>query len=347
MKRIALFILAVAAFALADAGSLLTEGTKLHDEGRYDEAIAKYKEAEKLDPKNALIKYEISYSYYMKRDMKNSLQYIKNAAKINKDMRLNDAIYGMMGTIYDDTNKPDSALAAYRKGASFNGQSYLLPFNAAITFIRLKKPDSAKVWLKKSLAVTKLHETSHLQMSYVSKQLGQWVDFYSYAMYTPFVAKKRENTSTALSDLYNVTKSLVNCENKKKCDLNLPKLETTSDEDFAVVTALALAQIQDSVGHRHYYETDTSATQQMEFLVHMVTEAIKLIADFKDTKNTANTLTEFYKGLVKNKLVEAFAYTVCREADYPTFAKWKLAHNADYDRLYKWANEEFLGAKGK
>ena len=347
MKRIALLILAAVGLALADAGSLITEGTKLHDEGRYDEAIAKYKQAEKLEPNNALVKYEISYSCYMKRDMKESLRYIKAAAKANKDMRLNDAIYGMMGTIYDDTNKPDSALAAYRKGASFNGQSYLLPFNAAITFIRLKKPDSAKVWLKKSLAITKLHETSHLQMSYVSKQLGQWIDFYSYAMYTPFVAKKRENTSTALSDLYNVTKSLVNCENKKKCDLNLPKLETTSDEDLAVVSVLAFAQLQDSVGHRHYYENDTSATQQMEFLVHMVTKAIKVIADFKDTKNTENTLTPFYKGLVKNNLVEAFAYTVCREADYPTFAKWKLAHNADYDRLYKWANEEFLGAKGK
>ncbi|MBO7062136.1 MAG: tetratricopeptide repeat protein [Fibrobacter sp.] len=347
MKRIALLIIGFAVFAFADAGSLMTEGTKLHDEGRYDEAIAKYKQAEKLDPNNALVKYEISYSYYMKRDMKESLRYIKAAAKVNKDLRLNDAIYGMMGTIYDDSNKPDSALTAYRKGASFNQNSYLLPFNAAITFRRLEKPDSAKVWLKKSLANTKLHETSHLQMFAVSKQLGQWVDFYSYAMYTPFVAKKRENTSTALSDLYNVTKSLVNCENKKKCDLNLPKLKTTSDEDLAVVSVLAFAQLQDSVGHRHYYEKDTSSAQQMEFLVHMVTEAVKIIADFKDTKNTGNTLTEFYKGLVKNKLVEAFAYTVCKDADYPTYAKWKLSHGADIERLYKWANEDFLGAKGK
>ena len=346
MKRIALLIIATAVLALADAGSLLTEGTKLHDEGQYDAAIAKYKQAEKLEPNNALVKYEISYSYYMKRDMKESLRYIKAAAKANKDLRLNDAIYGMMGTIYDDSNMPDSALIAYRKGASFNQDSYLLPFNAAITFRRLEKPDSAKAWLKKALANTKLHETSHLQMFTVSKQLGHWVDFYSYAMYTPFIAKKRENTSAALSDLYNVTKSLVECKDKN-CTVSIPQLKTTSDEDIALVSVLAFMQIQDSVGKRHYYEKDTSSVQQMEFLVHVLPKAIKVIADFKDTKNTANTLTPFYKGLVKNKLEEAFVYTVCKEVDYPTFAKWKLAHGADYDRLYKWANEEFLGAKSK
>ena len=346
MKRIALLILAFAGLALADAGSLITEGTKLHDEGRYDEAIAKYKQAEKLEPDNALVKYEISYSYYMKRDMKESLRYIKAAAKANKDLRLNDAIYGMMGTIYDDSNMPDSALIAYRKGASFNQDSYLLPFNAAITFRRLEKPDSAKAWLKKAVSNTKLHETSHLQMFAVSKQLGHWVDFYSYAMYTLFIAKKRDNTTAAISALYNVTKNLVECKGKN-CTVNIPQLKTSSDEDVAVVSVLAFAQIQDSVGHRHYYEKDTTDTQHMEFLVHTVTKAIKVIADFKDTKNTVNTLTPFYKGLVKNKLVEAFAYTICKEADYPTFAKWKLAHGADYDRLYKWANEDFLGAKGK
>ena len=344
MKRIALFILATAILALADMGSLMTEGTKLHDEGQYDAAIAKYKQAEKLEPNNALIKYEISYSNYMKRDMKESLRYINAAANINKDTRLNDAIYGMMGSIYDDSNMPDSALIAYRKGASFNQRSYLLPFNAAITFRRIGKVDSAKVWLKKAVANTKLHETSHLQMFTVSRELGNWIDFYSYAMYTPLIAKKRENVSAAISALYNVTKNLVKCKNTN-CETTLPKFEKTSDEDFAVVTTLAFTQILDSVGHRHYHEKDTSSTQQMEYLIHMLPKAIKLIADFKNTKNTENTLTTFYKGLVKNKLEETFVYIICREVDYPTFAKWKLSHSADYDKFYKWANEEYLQTK--
>ena len=347
MKRIALFILATAILALADAGSLVTEGTKLHDQGQYDAAIAKYKEAEKLEPKNALVKYEIAFSYHAKRDMKNALRYIQAAEKVNNDTRLADAIYNMLGTIYDDSKMPDSAIAAYSKGAQINPNSYLLPFNVGITYIRLQKNDSAKVWLKKAVANSKLHETSHLHMFYVSKLLGNWVDFYSYAMYTPFIARKKENTSNALSALYNEMKSLVTCNKKGNCNVSLPKLDKTSDEDLAVASVLAFAQIQDSVGHRHYYEKDSSSAQQMEFLVHMVPVAIKVIADFKDTKKTENTLTEFYKGLVKNKLEETFAYVICKDADYPTYAKWKLTHGADVDKLYKWANDEFLGAKGK
>ena len=49
--------------------NLVDQGVQFHEQGQYDEAIAKYKEAEKKDPKNALVKYEMAFTYHAKRDL--------------------------------------------------------------------------------------------------------------------------------------------------------------------------------------------------------------------------------------------------------------------------------------
>ena len=55
--------------------NLVDQGVQFHEQGQYDEAIAKYKEAEKKDPKNALVKYEMAFTYHAKRDLDKSLTY--------------------------------------------------------------------------------------------------------------------------------------------------------------------------------------------------------------------------------------------------------------------------------
>ena len=77
MKNVFPFLISFMAFSFAGVNELVQEGTEFHDKGKYDYAIAKYKEAEKLDPKSALVKYELGYSYYAKGDVKQALQFAK------------------------------------------------------------------------------------------------------------------------------------------------------------------------------------------------------------------------------------------------------------------------------
>lgn len=334
-------IFAGATISFADTvNEIIGEGTHFHDQGKYDAAIAKYKEAEKLDPKNALLYYEMAYSYYAKRDIKASMQSLKKAEKLNTDNRLTDAICNMLGNLYDEMKMPDSAIATYRKGAKSYPNSYLIPFNAAITFTNMNQLDSASTWIEKAANINKHHENTFFQATIISLKKQDWVNYYSYGMYSLLIGKKTENRNELYKSLYNCAKKLVlkSEGNKAVIDVTPRPFPPKVAENDMFLLLLGSIQIPDSANHKDYTKKDTTTAQQMEFLTHIFTESVKLIADMKENKNP---LTSFYQGLVKNNFAEAFAYQICKVIDRPTYAKWVIKNKDTEDKMFKWLNEEY------
>ena len=91
--------------------NLVDQGVQFHEQGQYDEAIAKYKEAEKKDPKNALVKYEMAFTYHAKRDLDKSLTYAKAATKL-KSEGIDENLYSLLGTIYDESAEANTIYAS-------------------------------------------------------------------------------------------------------------------------------------------------------------------------------------------------------------------------------------------
>ena len=60
-------------------------GSVLDDAGRPDEAIIEYKEALKLQPKNASAHYNLSIVYQKKKDMPTAIAELREAAKLSPD----------------------------------------------------------------------------------------------------------------------------------------------------------------------------------------------------------------------------------------------------------------------
>ena len=60
-------------------------GSVLDDAGRTDEAIAEYKEAIRLQPKNASAHYNLSIVYQKKKDMTMAIAELRQAAKYSPD----------------------------------------------------------------------------------------------------------------------------------------------------------------------------------------------------------------------------------------------------------------------
>ena len=319
---------------------LVDQGVQFHEQGQYDEALAKYKEAEKKDPKNALVKYEMAFTYHAKRDLDKSLSYARAATKLKVE-GIEENLYSLLGTVYDDKGMPDSALAVYREAFAKLPNSFNIPYNASITYMRMNNADSAYAWIKRSINNSRVHEGSHYYMGFLASQMGKWPQFYAYTMYSTFISKKAEIIRDNLSRLYGRTKSFVFVKDKK-VEMNTPKIKQ-ADSDSTVNNEFLLAiqtiLITDTLGKRKLYDQDSTSAQQMEFLIHILEKAIKLVA-FTDEIN--DPIQRFYQGLIRESLVEAFIYSLCEPIDRPTFAQWLIKNRTEQARLYQWFNKEWL-----
>lgn len=354
-KSIALiFALAATLFAAPNATSkaatktskaeavkkLVDQGVQFHEQGQYDEAIAKYKEAEKKDPKSALVKYEMAFTYHAKRDLDKSLTYARAATKLKTD-GIEENLYSLLGTVYDDKGMPDSALAVYREAFAKMPNSFNIPYNASITYMRMNNADSAYAWIKRSINNSRVHEGSHYYMGFLASQMGKWPQFYAYTMYSTFISKKAEIIRDNLSRLYGRTKSFVFVKDKK-VEMNTPKIkqansDSTVNNEFLL--AIQTMLVTDTLGKRKLYDPDSTSAQQTEFLIHILEKTIKLVA-FTDEIN--DPIQRFYQGLIREGLVEAFIYSLCEPIDRPTFAQWLIKNRTEQARLYQWFNKEWL-----
>ena len=320
--------------------SLVDQGVQFHEQGQFDEAIAKYKQAEKKDPKNALVKYEMAFTYHAKRDLDKALSYAKAATKL-KTESINENLYSLLGTIYDEKGLPDSALAVYRRGFAKVPNSYNIPYNATITYMRKNNADSAYAWVKRSINNSRAHEGSYYYTGFLASQMGKWPQFYAYTMYSTFISKKGEIIRDNLSRLYGKTKYLV-LKKDKTIEMNTPNVKQTGSDstvnnEFLLSIQTTLAT--DSIGKRKLYDPDSNSTQQTEFLIHILEKCIKLIAF---TDEIEDPIQRFYQGLIRERLVEAFIYTICEPIDRPTFAQWLIKNRSEQARLYQWFNREWL-----
>ena len=89
-----LFFQAAALCAQGNAASdsLVTEGVRLHDEGKYEEALARFGQAVKLDEKNGNALYETGNTYFAIADYKQALKYADKTIKNKYNVTAQESI---------------------------------------------------------------------------------------------------------------------------------------------------------------------------------------------------------------------------------------------------------------
>ena len=182
MKRIILFItLLIATSSLflsygqnANTEELIHEGVELHDEGKFKEAIEKYNEALKLDPKSIQATYELSLSYLALQDYQNASKY--STAVINSNNKqLSSGAYAVKSEALAGMDKVDEAIALLQEGLIKNGDEYLLHFNLALNYYKKGDIDKTLGHVKRAIDLDKSHSGAFLLNAYALNDKGLWV----------------------------------------------------------------------------------------------------------------------------------------------------------------------------
>ena len=93
---------------------IVSQGTDLHDKGKYDEAIVMYKTALQIDENSTLANYELSYTYMAAGQYDNAVKYSKKVIELNTDNQ--QGAYIVLGSSLDMQGKPGKAIKAYEEG---------------------------------------------------------------------------------------------------------------------------------------------------------------------------------------------------------------------------------------
>lgn len=194
MKTIRIWILlmlAVFNVALAQnnetAENLIREGVQLHDQKNYAEAIAKYNEALKADPGNLHAEFEMGYTLYASGKAADAITHLQKVAASNSKFTA-DA-YDLLGSIYDDTNQRDEAIAAYKDGIKANPQYQRLYYNLGLAYFRDKKYADAEQCAIEAIKLDPKHAGSQRMYALVNfhqdKRVPALLGFCSFILLQP------------------------------------------------------------------------------------------------------------------------------------------------------------------
>jgi len=114
---------------------LINEGNKLQGQKKYDEAIAKFNEALKIDPENANAEYELAYALFANKKGLEGIPYLEKVVK-STHKGLIVAAYSLMGTIYDEAHQPQKAIDAFNEGIKLAPGHPQIYYNQGLAYFR-------------------------------------------------------------------------------------------------------------------------------------------------------------------------------------------------------------------
>lgn len=122
-------------YAQNTSGDLIKQGIALHNQGKYDDAIAKYNEALKLDPNNEYGHYELAFSLYAENKYDDAIPHLEISVK-SANKNLSVASYSLLGTIYDNNKQGKKAIEIYKKAIEIDPDYPQIYYNLGITYSR-------------------------------------------------------------------------------------------------------------------------------------------------------------------------------------------------------------------
>lgn len=137
----------------------IKKGTELHDQGKYKEALAEYKNALALDPNSEAANYEISFTHLTMKNYEEAIAYADKVLKM-KGKHMVEAVI-VKGSAQDDMGQPKEAIKTYQFGIKKLEPYYLIYYNLALTQVRIGENEEALENLEKAIRLRPSHASSH------------------------------------------------------------------------------------------------------------------------------------------------------------------------------------------
>ncbi len=322
-------LLAVNLFGQADkVAELVRRGVELNDQGNYDEAIAKFKEALSIDKNSTAANYELSYTCMTSGKYEDAIKYSKKVIKINVDNQ--HQAYIVLGSSLDLTGKPKKAIKTYLEGLEKYPNSNLLNYNLAYTYFQQKEYNKAEAAAISAINAKPTHPSSHLILSATMMAKGERLKavlpLYYFLMLEP-------NSQRSKPNYISLRKMLVQgIEQKDENNISVNVSVKGADDEFSgaemMVSLLAASR----------YSKENRDKSDMELFVESTRSAFSILSELKKDKRGFwwDLYVTKFNDLVETKNYEAFCYYISKSLNADDVKKWIADNPTKMDDLKAW-----------
>jgi tetratricopeptide (TPR) repeat protein len=161
-------------FSQSKIDSLIQEGIKFHDEGKYEKAIKLYNEALKLEPKEVQLNYEIALSSLYLKDYDNTIKYsdiVINCNDVEKETKRQAII--TKGSALDYLGRTSESIELFEECLVKYGPNYLLYYNLGVDYYNIKEYTKAEDAFVNAINQKKDHPGSHYMLGFLMNDLNR------------------------------------------------------------------------------------------------------------------------------------------------------------------------------
>lgn len=318
---------------------LVRAGVALYDEGKYDQAVAKYQQALAAAPGNAPAQAELAMTYFALTRYADAVALCQQILRAHPEA--DPVVYVTYGNSLDATQRPTEALAAYRDGLTRYPDAFILYFNQGVTLAGQGQAAAAVASFQRAVALNPRHASSHMLLGSTQLQLGQRVlgllalaRFLVLEPNSPRAAARRAQLDAAMlkgvsqQNEHNITVNIAAESLKKK------KGKQAADDFGPEEMFLSLA------GALTFDEKNKDKTPLEKFIDQF--SSLCQVMGEQGTKAGAGFTRTYYVPyfveMQKKGFVPAFAYLAhSSQADAPTVQQWLAAHPTEVQVFQEWS----------
>ncbi len=305
----------------ADSRAQIDEGIRLHDQGKFDEAIAAFRTVLESEPDNAEAIYEISNSLM---SAERYTECAENASSnLDKAGRFRVMYLTIQASCIDTAGDPSRAAELFEQALVEFPEFQGLAFNAGITRLRLGQLDAAKELFKREIRLRPNHPSSHLMLGKAFDESGFVVP--ALLAYLRFLALEPEGPRAAqtATQVLEILGRGFTKKSEKEYEIQMLAKPSKAEGDYeAVALMIPLAA---AVVETEDFVLKTAG----EKLVHRVETVLAVLVESSDGESTdfsSETYLPFFRELREVGLLEPFVYRFAAPVSEPSFAEWLAAH---------------------
>jgi tetratricopeptide (TPR) repeat protein len=314
---------------------LIEEGISLHDQGNYEEALAKYAKVLELNPQNVWALYEMAYTYYAMEKFDQSLELCLEAAKYKSPYL--PAVYNHLGNLYDQLGEPDKALVVYEKGTELYPDNHLLHYNMGITELNLRNIDEAKTCFKKSLVLASDHAGSNLALGEIyfdeNYRIPALLAFFRFLILEP-TSQRTPGPVEKIQDL--LGRGVVAQDDQhKEINILIPKSQLSYDGDFSTVD-LGL-----NMSRAIRFTDESKGKSELQSLTAEIGSLFQLMLELEEKGSHQGFVWEYYAPyfceLKRRDFLEPFINHIFQASNLTEIRSWFENNQEQYEQFLNWS----------